>query len=676
MPALTIAKPTRARGCAPPTSAVASRRTLALLTRWALASAAMLTAAAPAAAQGRELYWESLDVTARLDAEGRLHVAERQTYVFTGDWNGGERRFEVGVGQSLDLAGVTRIDPATGEARPLARGDLDQVDQYDWAENRTLRWRSRLPSDPPFDRTRITYLLEYVYEGVVRGAGADGRYRLSHDFAFPDRTGVIERYRLDLEPAAEWRVDATFEPRLELRDLQPGQGVIVTLPLTYLGAGRPSAAVVPLPFPLRAAAGVAFAVGLAVILGLFLSDQERLGRFARRRAAIDRAWVAEHLLAMRAEEVGALWDRRVGPPEVAALVARLVAEGKLESRVEEKKGLFGKPVLHLKLLVERGELTSYERSLVNGLFWDGRTETDTKSLRTHYRGKGFDPAALIKPGVEQRLAKRFPDSAPGFRRPSRRVTAALFLAGLVGLAVESVIGAGPGLAVILAFCYPGPYGIALAGAHAWRSRVEALARSSLVVLLALVFIWAPTVVLLFFREIFGGELALEPGLGAAAALVLLPLALTRSIVNMARSRESAETIARRRDLAGARRWFARELRRREPRLEDAWFPYLLALGLGPRVDRWFRAFGDAAATGVSTTSSHWSGSSSGGGGGLSSGGGWSGGGGAFGGAGATAAWGVAAAGMSAGVAAPSSSGGGGGGGGGGGSSGGGGGGGW
>jgi uncharacterized membrane protein YgcG len=657
-----------------------ARRAPAALTCFAIAAAAIALAAtfafpAPAAAQERSLYWESLDVDARLDGEGRLHVGERQTFVFSGDWNGGERRFEVGFGEKLKLVRLARIDPDTGEERPLVEGDLDQVDHYDWAENRTLRWRSRLPSEPPFDKTRITYLIEYVHEGVVKREGE--LYHLQHDFAFPDRGGVIERFHLDLEVAPEWRVEGPFRPSFERRDLMPGDGAVVSLPLRYAGEGRPSAVREPLPFAVRAGACAALAVGFSVLLGLFLSDQARLGRFSRPRSEIDRAWIEQHLLAQRPEEVGALWDRRMGPPEVAALLARLVAEGKLESRVEEKRGLFGKPVLHLKLLAERSDFTDYERSLLDKLFWGGRSETDTEQVREHYRRSGFNPAAAISAGIERRLKRQFPAEASGYRPPARRPTAVLFFGGLACLALAAASHLGTAVAVlfILGMVYLGPYGIAAAGAVSWRQRIERLVPASLVFILPILAICGLTVVLLLFEELFGFELAIQPGLAATAALVLLPLAVTRHLLNLARSRESAETIERRQLLAAARRWLAGELGRREPRLEDAWYPYLLALGLQTHVQRWFRAFGGATAGMTAASTAGWSG---GGAGGISSSGGWSGGGGAFGGGGGSAAWGVAAAGLSAGVSAPSSSGGGssGGGGGGGGSSGGGGGGGW
>ena len=58
-----------------------------------LGACVALFAASPAAA--RELYWKKLEVGATLDSQAVLHVVERQHMVFTGDWNGGERRFSV-----------------------------------------------------------------------------------------------------------------------------------------------------------------------------------------------------------------------------------------------------------------------------------------------------------------------------------------------------------------------------------------------------------------------------------------------------------------------------------------------------------------------------------------------------------------------------------------------------
>ena len=92
------------------------------------------------AQDGRSLHWRRIDVDARLAADGRMRVIERQAMIFTGDWNGGERTFNLLPGQRLDLNLITRIDD-NGSAHPLQRGDLDAVDGFDWASSKTIRWR-------------------------------------------------------------------------------------------------------------------------------------------------------------------------------------------------------------------------------------------------------------------------------------------------------------------------------------------------------------------------------------------------------------------------------------------------------------------------------------------------------------------------------------------------------
>src|SRR5690606_23105477 len=101
-----------------------------------------------------------------------------------------------------------------------------------------------------------------------------------------------------------------------------------------------------------------------------------------------------------AEVIGAAWDRSVGAPEVAALLARLVQEGKLSSRVEPGGR---RPVLHLRRIVPFEAFPGYERELISGLFFDGREETDTEAIREHYRKQGFDPASTIRAPLNARL---------------------------------------------------------------------------------------------------------------------------------------------------------------------------------------------------------------------------------------------------------------------------------
>jgi uncharacterized membrane protein YgcG len=629
-----------------------------------------------AAAQAKSLHWAAMEVRARLDAEGVLHVEERQDMVFNGDWNGGERRFSVRPGQRLQLQRLSRVDPATGLARALAEGDLSQVDRYAWMNGSTLRWRSRLPADPPFDNATIPYVLEYTLSGVLEKR--EGLYWLNHDFGFPERTGEIDRFSLDLDLDPVW-LPAEGAPahHLERRYVAPGESVIVKAGLEYHGAAEDRLVGVRTTTPARLRLAF-FAAALLVMALLYASFRRRetaLGRFSPPATPRDwdEPWLQENLFLYLPEEIGALWDRRIGPPEVSAVLARLVAEGKLASEVRPRRSIFGKDVLALTLTAERGAFLNYERRLVDKLFFGGRTETDTEAVRRHYQGSGFDPASEIKKDLEQRL--RTHAELKGAARPvARRPTALLCLgfAALVGLDCLSRGAPSAVLALMVLFVVLWLYGPGLLAAFAWRKRTEHLDAASLG------FLWPGLGVLAvclsadFFADWFPARLFVRPGLFGDLALALLPVALWNSLLNNARTREAEPAIHRRQILAAARRMLRRELGERQPRLRDEWLPYVLAFGLQRDMDRWFRAFGGVRSGGGSALSSPAASSSPS----VSSGGGgWTGGGGAFGGAGASTSWAAAAGGLAAGVAAPSSSGGGGGGGGGS-SSGGGGGGGW
>ncbi|HSM50299.1 MAG TPA: hypothetical protein VLA75_02755, partial [Thermoanaerobaculia bacterium] len=344
----------------------------------ALAVLAALLFSLPALA--RELHWRELAVSARLESDGTLAVSERHAMVFTGDWNGGERKFRGRAGQRLELAGLYRRDGAGGEWRQLASGSLDELDRFDWADWETLRWRSRLPSDPEFDRTEIGYRIDYTLRGAL--AETNGVYVLDHDFAFPDREGEIGRFTLELDLAPEWKLAGReVSPlRFEAAPLVAGESFVVTRELSFTGAGAPAHATprvlasgIRLPLLLIALAG-----NVALFVWAFRRERA-VGRFRRLPPvdSVDREWIERTVLALPPEQVGAAWDRAVGPAEVTAMLARLQQEGKISSRVEERGvWIFRKNDLHLQLLVPRESLTPVERLLVDGLFPSGDT-TDT-----------------------------------------------------------------------------------------------------------------------------------------------------------------------------------------------------------------------------------------------------------------------------------------------------------
>jgi len=606
----------------------------------AAASAAILVLSLPAAAVARTLHWRSLDVEARLDADGLLHVSERQNMVFDGEWNGGERKFRIEPGQQLTFASMARLDPKTGERTPLVDGDLSQVDHFDFVDAKTLRWRSRLPSDPPFADTEIDYVLDYTLSGVVEKRGET--YRLAHDFAFSDRDGSIDRFTLDFALDPSWKPSEAFSGHWEAGPLAPGRGFVVSASLAWAGGAAPSQVRrIPLLADRRLATLLIAAAILLFGLHYWLHDRTR-GRFRPlpSLSEVNARWLAENVFDLLPEEVGTALDDDVGTPEVSAVIARLVAEKKLKS---ETSKVLAKPTLRLTRLAPLSGFSGYERKLVDGLFF-GQESVTPDEVRAHYKSSGFNPSNLIEKELKARLAGKgaFADTV----EPPGKWRTLLFMAAAAGFAVESWRHHVPNdvrtaFIFVFATAFLGLFGIMLAKNSSEKFRpINAGLATGLVLLLL------PWVIV-------GLLLPRDDSPTSFAAITFATLGYVSSAFNLAMSRDGAARMEARRRIETARRWFKMQLRQPHPALEDAWFPWLLALGLGSGVDRWSKSF---AAAGTSSTGGFGGGSSSS----SSSGGGWTGGGGSFGGAGASGSWAAAVGGFSAGVAAPSSSGGGGG----------------
>ncbi|MDX1503716.1 MAG: hypothetical protein R3325_15260, partial [Thermoanaerobaculia bacterium] len=615
-----------------------ARRLSSRLAARGAAGALALALLGAAAAHGRTLHWRALAVEARLDGDGKLLIVERQTMVFDGAWNGGQRDFLLEPGERLELYGVQRVDPASGVVVRLTRGDLDRVDHYDWIDRDTLRWRSRLPGDPPFENQAILYELYYSMTGVVEATGEG--YRLLHPFAFSDRVGTIERFELDLAVDPEWRVASAGGLDVEASetgsrisatadDLRPGLAFWADITLERTVAAAPASVRRKPPRWARLAMAAAiFSAGLLFWRRLRAHERAQ-GRYDPPVAAgvIDRGWLEERVLGLRAEEAGALWDQAIGSAEVSAILARWVAEGRVRSSVREGRR---RPVMELELAAPRAAFDGYERALLDKLFFDGRTRTDTEAVKERYKSSGFSPVATITPGLHRRLRE-----VPGFGEklpaPRARPTFLLFLGAAALLGLEAWLRgpgtAGPALATLTLLLGPLAIPAYLLG-YFYRRRADLLGALHWAQVGFAAAAAGSVAAVVYAAPDWGIEGISDVGVAGLLGMTLATTCFLRSVFNTARTRDGRAAVARRRELAGARRHLAAELQKPEPELEDSWVPYLLAFGLQRGMDRWAQAFGGAGSR-VSTPSTAFSGSSRG------SSGGWTGGGGAFGGAGAT-----------------------------------------
>ncbi|HYK01182.1 MAG TPA: DUF2207 domain-containing protein [Thermoanaerobaculia bacterium] len=605
--------------------------------------ALVLLLAAPAF--GKSLHWNAIDVEARLDRDGNLHVVETQRMVFDGDYNGGERDFNLRPRQSVDVHRIVRIDGA--KEVPLAQGSLDNVDHWDFSGSGVVRWRSRMPSDPPFANQELTYRLDYTYRNALQIEGE--QYRLDHDFGLPTRDGIVKRFTLRLTFDPVWGAQPVSIAR---ENQPPGEGVPVDQPLKYGAEGSPAGIERPMSAAIPVAVLVLFAAGFIFIVQRFVAAEKQVGRLEPIVARFD-----DELLELDPEVAGAVWDAGVGAPEVAAVIARMTQEGKLTTRAEDG-------TLHMHLEARRKELKGYERELVDKLFYDGGHDTDTDSIKSHYASKGFDPSKEIREGVEVKLDK-LADWSTKEERYRLEVNIGLLIVALLLLAGSAFLGESDVAAAVIGFFATGFFGLfaCLSAVH-FSKNITNVGTAMIAPTILMVIASAPLVI----------SCLLAPTSSMHApvlfALMLWTLALAKMAFDLLRIRDTPKKISYRKRIAGAREYFIEQLRRDQPDMRDEWFPYVLAFGLGQHVDRWFRSFGGETSRSSGMSSSYSSSSSS-----SSSSSGWTGGGGAFGGAGASGTWAVAAGVMAAGVSAPSSSGSSGGGGGGS-SSGGGGGGGW
>ncbi len=627
-----------------------------------------LMATAQSALAQKIIHWRDISVDATLAQDGTLREVETQTMVFNGDWTGGARVFNVRPRQQVRFEGMRRID-STGQAHVMSRGDLDIVDNYDFTDSKTLRWRSRLPSDPVFVNTPITYELTYSLSNILVPNGEE--WILDHNFGFADRTGIIQNITVrlgGLEP--NWQPTGEFPGTWQGTYLLPGEHFVVRVPLRYSGPGEgPELDTGAEPIERYILAGVAL-IMVASFGRRLIANERANGRLEPLPPPtnIDEKWLDEHVFKHLPEVVGAAWDNSTNASEVAAVLARLCAEGRMRSEVKEGSGLFSGPVMFLELLVPRNQFHGHERKLIDALFESHDTTTDTDRIKKRYKKTGFDPAGKIRKPLQALVKGAAPADAPP--KPPKLPSLLIFLGAVVLIIVA--IGITPVDApVIVGGAIAGfvGYFIALGGAVAWRNRVHNLGPWSLFFLAPLGALLAGLLSVLITGVTLASTLAL-------AGMTVLFIALANSIFNQARSRENVDRIAFRRRLAMARTYFAEELKRDHPRMKDAWFPWLIAFGLGDSMDKWFKAFG-----GTSTMRHHHSSGSGWSSGSVSAGrsdGGWTGfgGGAGFAGGGSSGSWVAAASSMAAGVSAPSSSSGSSGGGGGGGSSGGGGGGGW
>ena len=430
------------------------------------------------------------------------------------------------------------------------------MDEYRFADD-VLRWRSRLPSDPSFDNTALTYEIDYELGRILvatRGGG-ERRYVLDNDFAFADRPGSIERFVLSLELDPAWHSGRPLPERFTAGPLAPGQSFVVRRELTYSGAATPAVAFAAAAPLARYTAIALLLAGIPTIFARFWLGERARGRFAREQAVIDEGWLEEHVFHQLPEVVGYMYDGKSGPQEVAAILARMAQEGKITSRVERRR--LRAPLLRMTLVDTDAHLHRQERQLVAMFFFEGSHETDTDTIRKHYRKRGFDPGKTIEPSLSGAALRHRDWSENVPRQWGRReklvlpaayallVTGAFF--GFSSLWLMIYMGVLGGVACAIG-C-----GVARASANRMRRLPVWWLGASLPILLVAWLLGS-----IARRE--ASHVREYPFLVAAVFVLVVYWFVMRA----ARTRQSKEKMLLRARIDAARRWFAGELRRPSP----------------------------------------------------------------------------------------------------------------
>ncbi|HJT16286.1 MAG TPA: DUF2207 domain-containing protein, partial [Thermoanaerobaculia bacterium] len=525
----------------------------------------------------KSLYWRTFDVTARLDAAGALHVREQQGMVFDGDWNGGERTFNLLPGQKLEIERIVRVE--NGRDIPLERGLDAFVNQWEFVGDNVIRWRSRRTTDPPFHNQEITYAIEYVLTGVLEKTATGAK--LHHDFAFPARSGEIQDFSLRLDIAPAWRGVAS-PVIVHRQNIPPGQGVYVDADLTWAGQGQPAGVHSPPSLAHSGFYALLLAIIGAVLTLRFYRDEAQKGRFQPLPAEteVNQAFLDRYVFSMPPEAIGYAWDEVSGAPEVGAVLARMEHEQKIKTWTTGS-------VLHLQLLADWQQLPPGERDLVQALFL-GKSETDTDQIKAYYRSTGFQPQKLIQPMIDSALAQ-----IPEWKDPPRSLTTGEVLTFVGALLFGWLAFTSKPLQVIL-FLGLWLFAFGVIAAFVTRRRVDVKPWGAVAMSWAMLALGAGACFFAVQREISD----------IISVFILISSACFASVLLMiARTRESLAKIALRRRLASAREHFEMQLRSAKPNLRDEWYPYLIAFGLGPNVDQWFHQFAAAGiASGIAASS--------------------------------------------------------------------------
>jgi hypothetical protein len=565
--------------------------------------AMLLAACALALAAGRAdaatIEWTLIDVKARLDNEGRLHVVETHTMRVE---KGGFflfREFGLGADQAIAFRALVRLDP-DGSEHPLRDADVDGPDAFRYYP----RGHAHFQLPELGAGAEIAYRFEYELLNAVSpawaiAAGPDAlieddrivspwqrlraivadwrearpdpekRYRLDHDVLLPSREGPAYEvrqidYRLAFDDA--WK---QVHPEAELATVQADSSYRVRPLFEYLREGRPAAASWRQALE-RCGSLVALPIlGLVLWLGLLTREAFTM----RSLGPVDRAVIVEHLLSLAPEQVRGWVEGTPVKPTAEDVLTRLASERKLAVELDPAKDADEEREVHMRLLAPLASFAGPERELVRSLFPKGGNETSSAQLREFYAERGLDLEVALGAAPVAMLPA-----------PPRRWLGALPWLGLGALGLILQLRALPRTDYVAMLIFANAVAALLVAAWPrawWHGTLPR--RGLLIPLFGLIAVFLA--VHLSVNRPLPAQVWVGTGLAALAGFAIV----------LGGSRMPAGGPYQQvRQLGVIRRFALNELRRPYPRLEDGWLPHLRALGLAGAIEAWQRRHGGVA----------------------------------------------------------------------------------
>ncbi|MEA2491352.1 MAG: hypothetical protein QOH21_3144 [Acidobacteriota bacterium] len=533
-----------------------------------------------------EEYVHFASIVVRFDIadDGALHVTERADLEIPAGVTTAERWYWADAEQRLTFNRLTRVDGTHQEERfqspgpgiikwQVSPGTATYVIEFTVADGvipacsiprgRLTHDASGLLSDP---KQRARALLDLWREAA---ANPRRRYLVDYQYQMPPVSEQGTDIELQLYWSGKWEpvhtiTGDTIARKIEHDAIETTRWRVTHL-FDYSGDGTPAAIDVRYHF-LRALFVAGFPVACLLLwLAFFLREFVRRGPAAA--GEVDERFLQDTLYSEAPEVIAAQWNGKPPYPSIERFLRRLEKRGKLRIGIEQR-GDEQDPLVTLRLLAPREQLTSYERAGIDALIPEG-WETTSDAIAGRRGDDGFDPTESIR-GELQRIAIEYgaKNGSPWY---SKLTSFALFAGGIYLLLLETVryqrepalLAGGLIFTSMLTSVWPN-----LTVRRALRDQLRwalVLLVPALVCTAAMVFVYIAT--------------ERPPGLYAAAGLSLMLLATYKAVLAATATREPAPVRQRLRDLTRARTFLRAELKREHPRVHADAAPWLQALGL-------------------------------------------------------------------------------------------------